>query len=551
MNRLIKKIKYNILYNKVEYPLLHIVNKDDYSFFETRDVMFEQRDLVTIENLNTNNKKYNTIILENIEVFHLELLRLLTDDGTLYLFTDNEEKIQFELSKYFKFIKLNIFKLNLEFIPDKSNNLTQFSSNDKDKEDIKLVVASNLQALNFTNITSLSMNYLNTYLDKFFIDKELYLEKNELLKVFSEKLNQYQEKEEFLYQKQKIMKEAVNDLLIKINKNNKQIYSNQVKLSCYKDYTKFFVNNLNNDVYVNELDDIKYLEQLINVNIDLISNNLILNKEILRNKSNISSSVFTVKIESSSKNLDELKKLYKENNELINQNNLYVSEISHLKFDIKEVTEENKELIKTIKEFEVQVNDLDNQKNTYFNGMLEEFKKDNQKKIDLVVEKNKKLNKEIDELTNKVKKIEEKNKKNLTLLDEKGVLIQKLKLKIDEIKKDNYLKDELVNKKNLILRENDNKIAVLLDDINKKELLCNKLKKELKENNDKINSTYYKELYDNLEKKYKKIKNKNKELVNITQDYKKEMEQYEIKIQELIGYNERITNEIDIDLDNF
>lgn len=549
MNKLIKKIKYNILYKKIEYPLLQIVKEKEYNFFNTKERLFEQKDILTDNNLISTNKKYNTIILEEINYLPLELLKLLNDNGTLYFFTNKTDELSHELSKYFKFISINTFNINLEIVPKNSKDLVEFSLNNSNS--INLIIASNFEQLKIKHSSLLSMSYLNTYLEKNFIERNKYLKEIKKQELIKNNFIKFKNREQILLQKQKFIKSVINDFSMKVLKNQDIINKNSIKLIKYENYIHFLIKLLNTPKSSTNLSEINSLNRLIKTNIDLINSYVKLNKEIQENKSNTKRNALKIVIQKSSKNLDKIEKLYEENNNLITQNNLYVSEISHLKFDIDEVNAKNKELITIVKELETQSKDFESKKDIEFTDTLKKIKKENEKKILQLLEKNKKINNDFENLNNKMEKLREKNIKNLSLLDEKGVLIQKLKLKIDEFRKENILKEELLNKKNLIIREHENRIAILEDEIKNKDLLFLNLKKELKENNEKINSTYYKELYDNLQKKFNKLKNKNKELLDINQDYKKEIEEYEIKIQELIGYNERITKNIDIDLDEF
>ncbi len=548
MNKLIKKIKYNILYKKINYPLLQIVKKDEYSFFDTKEILFEQKDICTLKDLISINKKYNTIIIEEPEDFPTEIIKLLNKDGVLYVFTTQNDKLLFELSKYFKFVKENILNIKMEIIPEENKNIIEFSSSDTSQV-INLITANNFEPVKINNSALLSMNYLNSYLKKDFVERDEFLKEIKTHELLKTKLIKFKKTENILLQKQKVIKSTINDFLNKILQNENIINKNNKTLTKYKSYIDTLINILITHKNFSDLNEINNLDKLVKTNMDLINSYVKLNREIQKNKSETPRSSLKIIIEESSGNLDEIKKLYEENNNLIEQNNLYVSEISHLKFDIDEVNEKNKELIILVKELENQLKELESQKDMEFSEILKTIKKEYEQKVLQLLEKNKKLNKEFNDLNHKVEKLGEKNIKNLSLLDEKSVLIQKLKLKLEKIKEDINLKEELLNKKNLIIREHENRIAVLEDEIKNKDLLYVNLKKELNENNKKINSTYYKELYDDLQKKYKKIKNKNKELVNITQDYKREIEQYEIKIQELVGYNERITRDIDIDLD--
>ncbi len=549
MNKLIKKIKYNILYKKIEYPLLQVVKEKEYDFFNTKERLFEQKDIATDNNLILTNKKYNTIILEELNYFPLELLKLLNDNSILYFFTNKTAQLSHELSKYFKFINISTFNINLEIIPQESKDLVEFSLSNSNS--INLIIANNFEQLKINHSSLLSMSYLNTYLEKNFIEKNKYIKETKKRELIKNKFIKFKNRENILLQKQKFIKSVINDLSIKVLKNQDIIKKNNIKLIKYENYIHFLIKLFNTKEDISSLGEINNLDKLVKTNIDLINNYVKLNREIQENKSNAKRDSLRIIIQKSSKNLDKIEKLYEENNDLIEQNNLYVSEISHLKFDIDEVNEKNKELITIVKELEIQLKDFESKKDIEFTNTLKKIKKENERKLLQLLEKNKKISNDFENLSKKIEKLGEKNIKNLSLLDEKGVLIQKLKLKIDEFRKENTLKEELLNKKNLIIREHENRIAILEDELKNKDLLLLNLKQELNENNKKINSTYHKELYDNLQKKYNKLKNKNKEVIDINQDYKKEIEEYEMKIQELIGYNERITKNIDIDLDDF
>jgi hypothetical protein len=549
MNKLVDKIKYNILYNKIEYPLLHVVKQKDYSFFKTKEIIFEQRDVISFEDFNLGSKKYNTIVLEDIESIPLEIFRVLNNDGVVYFFVNNEENLIDDLYRYFKFVNTNVFKLNFEFIPESRKELVHLSSNN-DKS-IKLVSASNYNPIVFDTTTSISVDYLNSYLERFFVSNELFISNSNELKSIKEDFIKCIRRDDILSQKQKVIKSTINNLLIKDKQNSEIINKNRSKLYNYENYINILLTKLEDKEYLDFSNQIDMIERLINYNIDSIENYIALNKNFLKSKSEEPRNSFTLEIKTSSKNINEIKKLYEEHNEFVIQNNQYVSEISHLKFDIKETIEEKKELILTIKELEKQINELESKKDIYFNGVLNDFKEKSEEEIVSLKEINKKLYKEIDNLNLTIKKIEDKNKKNILILDEKTVLIQKLNAKIDALKEEIDLKENLVNKKNLIIKDKDNSINLLEDSIVNKDKLYNNLKKEFEESTEKMNSNYYKELYDNLEKEYKKLKRKYRESINTNQEYKSEIEQYEIKIQELIGYNERITKDIDIDIDDF
>ncbi|MBN2694733.1 hypothetical protein JXR93_08725, partial [bacterium] len=155
----------------------------------------------------------------------------------------------------------------------------------------------------------------------------------------------------------------------------------------------------------------------------------------------------------------------------------------------------------------------------------------------ILTQKNSELEKNIEDLIEQNKKIEKNSKDKSELIDQRDQIIQKLKTQIIKLKEDKEEQEKI----NMLQNQ---EVAVMKSKVNELELSNSELLKQIDEIKTEQEQSYFRMLSETLENEIETLKKRNKQLSTLYKESTDEQKRYEMKIEELIGYNERMKEEL-------
>jgi len=225
MNIITDIFKFSLLKKVSKNPVLYLFRNENKLLINYLKELFEYIVFENLESFKITNKKYKTIIIDELTEYNLK--QILDNEGFVCLFSQNHKKVENELFLNYKFVES--FKLNVDlvFYLIKTYNNIEFKGNENEIQSTHLVIASNSKITPLDYQVSIPFNSFNDIFNSFFIPNDIY---NNLVKKYNnsiEKINDLNknisfltETNAFLQKKQQIIKKDFNDLLKKQKENN-------------------------------------------------------------------------------------------------------------------------------------------------------------------------------------------------------------------------------------------------------------------------------------------------------------------------------------------
>ena len=515
-----------ILYNKINNYAKELKEKDD----EIKRIKSRNDYLIKLlkdneSKLNIKNSQLNKLKEENI-LSKNKLSELQNNYNNLLLQTNN----------------LNNFQLNQGQNIINYNNINDFNdeSNDEKYKILEMKIKNSQDEIRTKNI---NINLLNRKIE--FLNSIL-SQKNEIIQKLQKEKTNLNKTSTNITSKNLELNKILNQKHEDIIQFQKSIIEKEKKIKQLTDYITKLKSSQNNAQNISQKQSVNLISD------DEKESNHIFNINKLFKINEIKYNI----IQKGINNLDYIKE-QRENVIKINKSNKTIEKLNN---DIKVINDEFKKY-KTkaeldIKNLEKKVMDEKNNYNTkieeYLKNVksltdklnkLEQEKKDNEKKINLLNIENKKLieeknEKEEEETLNKIELINEneKNKEEIILLKQQ---IETLNKKLELRNKD--IKDINIDLENKIISLNE-EINKYKDTISKKDISLKNIKEENDDNLLKIDELA-KKINDN-EINIKGINLENKELKETIDSKEKEAEKLKNEIQNLNGEIEKLKNEI-------